>query len=286
MTVGVGVYPGVSREVYDSWPYANHSTLVKFNDSAAHAQEYILNPPPPTEALELGQAVHQAVLEPGTFVEEWVMGPLAKDGVSSLARRSNADKATWAEFNEQNRGKGILKAADWHLCQELRHACWAHPYARQLLGGAVGANELSCIFEDESTAMRCKMRLDRFTSYQGVGAIVELKTAITAHPRRFGAQAARLGYFSQAWQYRYGLAQIDDQYRRFFWIVVEKTPPYVCAVYEAAPTGLEAGAQEFQAQIQAYARAKETGVWPGYTTEIEPIFVPRWMRGAWEGEDE
>jgi len=276
-----GVYPDTTREEYDSWEAGNHSSLVKFNQSAAHALEYRTHPPPPTQALHLGQAVHQAVLEPLVFDDEWIMGPLAADGVNPLGRRSNVDKAQWAAFESENTGKGILTSIEWRQCQALRTSAWNHPVARELLGDHAGINELSCTYEDPDTEMPCKMRMDRLTEYQGQGAIVELKTAVNGARFAFGRQAANMGYLSQAYQYWGGLRSIPggDTPRRFFWIVVEKTAPFVCAVYEATVDALDAGYREYQRQILAYAEVMKTDVWPGYNTEIEPVWVPKWAGG-------
>lgn len=270
-----GIYPGISAEAYDAIDAARHTFLSQFDRTAAHAQEYLRHPPAPTEAMELGQATHAAVLEPDLFEKEWVCG-LTTDSGAHLPRTSNANKARWAEFEAKHHGKGILKLADWEMCLSLRDAVRKHPAARELLYGAKGVNELSGVYDDPDTGIRCKFRLDRYTTWDRYGTIIDFKTARNASRRTFGRDASNLGYYSQAWQYLHGLEVLAPAPRRFIFIVAEKEPPFAVAVYEVGQDALQAGKEEYDRQLAMYAEALQTGRWPGYGDEVQGLWVPPW----------
>ena len=64
MKVKPGFYPNVSFDEYASWTAVNHSRLLGFKHTPAHARDLFLNEKPSTKAKELGWLAHLAILEP------------------------------------------------------------------------------------------------------------------------------------------------------------------------------------------------------------------------------
>src|SRR3990172_2780604 len=63
-----GAHRGLNFDSYAQIQAANHSTLERFRQSAAHARYYMLSGgDEETQALRKGWAVHAAVLEPSRF---------------------------------------------------------------------------------------------------------------------------------------------------------------------------------------------------------------------------
>jgi hypothetical protein len=65
---------------------------------------------------------------------------------------------------------------------------------------------------------------------------------------------------------------------RFFYIAVEKTPPYAVCVYEVKKSMLSHGWNWFQRLLGVYAACKRTGVWPGYGAGLVPMEKPDWVQ--------
>lgn len=264
----LGIHPKVDRSVYYSTPGANFSTLKNFAKTPAHARERMIHPPAPTAAMEFGTAVHLAVLEPERFDAECAVAP-------KVDRRTKDGRAEWAVFEAENAGKILLAQDDYTRCEAMRDAVWAHPTAMQLLGGA-GHTEVAVVWEHADPAIRCKGLIDRMAAHVGYTFVVDLKTCKDASPAGFSRAIATYWLHAQAAMYLDGCDAISPRPRRVAWIAAETAPPYCVAVYEPTGDTLELGRRAYQRWLEAYQRAKETETWPGYSSAIEPIELPRW----------
>lgn len=262
-----GLHKGLSRADYDAIPAANYSRLKLFARSAAHARQAIMHPEPPTEAMELGSAVHHAVLEPSIFAAQYVVAP-------KFDRRTTKGKEGAAAFEAENRGKSILDPDQMAQCLGMSQAVWAHPLCKELLT-EVGVSELAALWTD-SSGIRCKALLDRVFKFGGWSMVVDLKTTDNAEPWAFGNSVAKYAYHEQAAFYLDGLNQLSPGRRRWLWIAVEKEPPYAISIFEPTAEMLEKGRAMVREHLAAYAQCRETNVWPGYPVEIQPLELPRW----------
>ena len=270
-----GIYPGVPYSAYAKVDAINHSTLRHFSRSAAHAHHERSNPRH-TPEMKLGSAVHVAVLEPDDFMARYIAAP-------KIDKRTKVGKAEWANFKEINKAKLFLDPSEWDLCLSLRDAVHRHPMAQTLLAPP-GANELSLLWDDAETGLRCKGRLDRLTAYDGWPFIVDLKTAQDASRDAFSRQLHNLRYYEQAALYLDGADAIAPSERRYAFIVAEKAPPYAVAVYELEADALELGRDNVRRHLQEYAECRRTNEWPAYSDDMEPISVPHWAFRAKEAE--
>jgi exodeoxyribonuclease VIII len=273
-TIETGIFKALPESEYHALPAASSSTLKLFDRSAAHAREARMHPKAPTPALITGSAVHKAILQPELFAAEYVRGLTNEDG-NPVQRRSNADKARWAEFEEANAGKGILSAAEWRQCEVMRDEVWSHPTAQDLLAAAV-ATELSVIWVDPETGVTCKLRADALSDWLEWSWIVDLKTTEDASPQAFSRSIANYGYDQSAAFYLDGMNVVAPRERRWLWLVVEKSPPHGIALYEPDAETIEQGRREYKRQLRLYAHAEQTGQWLGYTPEVQRISLPKW----------
>lgn len=262
------LHPGLSRAAYEAIDAANVSMLKHFARTAAHAREAMLHPPEPSAAMELGSHIHVAVLEPARFDSEFVLAP-------KCDRRTKEGKATWAAFEAENHGKTLLAADDYELVRAIRNAAWEHPTAAALLKGP-GHCEVGAVWQHERTGLWCKGLIDRVGQHDGWTWIVDLKTCRDASPRGFARDVANLHYHAQAAYYVNGCNAIAPRPRRFAWIAVEKDAPHAVAVYEPDDPALLAGEARYEKWLDAYAEARESGVWPGYGTDVQSLSLPRW----------
>jgi hypothetical protein len=273
-----GIFPNIARSVYESWPGINFSRLKHFQHPPAKARYLLAHPPPPTEAMELGTALHLAILEPDRFGEDYVCAPHAD-------RRSKEGKQTWAAFEEANPDKLILARADYEACLAMRDAIWAADSdARAILQAQPGWNELSFTWTDGETGLAAKARCDRMARWNMAGTVVmDVKTARSAAEAEFARDVARFHYAGQAAYYLDGLASLAPAPRRWLWLVIEKDPPYLHQLFEPEDRLMEQGRRSYRRWLAAYKLATETDQWPGYPNGISPIDVPRWEQEELDG---
>lgn len=252
-----------SRAEYEAHEGINYSILKLYGRSAAHAQEQMLHPKAHTPAMETGQALHVATLEPGRFEAEYVVPP-------KCDRRTREGKALWAAFELENVGKTLLKPAEWASVLGMAAAVREHPAIAPLLSEH-GLNEASVYWADAETGAPCKARPDRVCS-----AVLDLKQTVDARPALFSAQAARLGYHVQAAFYLAGLDACAPHPRRWLWVAVEPEPPYAVAVYEPTEQTLAQGRAEWETYLRQHLECQRTGRWPGYQTDPQPLNLPKW----------
>jgi exodeoxyribonuclease VIII len=267
-----GIYPGMKRPEYERIEAVNYSTLKHFARTPAHAREEMLHPSAPTAAMELGTALHAALLEPARFATDYVASP-------KFDRRTKEGKEGWAAFEESNRGKEILGPDDLASVTEMQSAVYQHPVAKVLLSSP-GKNECCVLWTDPVTGLRCKSLLDRITSFAGWTTVVDLKKCRDASHFGFSGQAARLLYHEQAAFYLWGLETLDrSATRRWMWICPEDERPYCVAVYEPDADTLEQGKRLFRAHLDTYAKCQRDNNWPGYPAAAESLRLPKWAMG-------
>lgn len=264
-----GLYPGLSRAEYERIDAVNVSTLAHFERSSMHAREKMLHPDPPTAAMILGTIFHCAVLEPERFKKDYAVAP-------ECDRRTKEGKAKWAEFEAENPHAEIVKAEDYATILKMRDSVWAHPTAKQILGGK-GHNEVGLVFDNPETGLRCKGLMDRLTTYDDWTWVIDLKRTNDAAPRGFSKTVKALYYAARAAFYVDGCNIVAPRDRRFAWIAVEPEPPYAVAIYEPDAEALAAGRSRYMRWLRNYQEATTTGVWPGYDVGI-------WGMGAQECE--
>jgi exodeoxyribonuclease VIII len=267
-----GLHIGVPYAIYDQWPAARHSRLRLFNRTPAHARHAIENPPEPAPWLELGRAIHVAVLEPERFAREYV-------GAPKVNRSTTIGKGRWSDFVAANVGKRVLDADVYAVCRDASASVMAHSTARQIIE-APGLTEVSALWRDAETGLLCKSRPDRLTALSGWSVVGDLKSGRDASSRAFEREIYKFGYAQQAAMYLDGCDALtpaeDRRERKFIFIVVETEPPYCVAVYDLDPEAIALGRDEYRAHLAQYARCMKTGVWSGYDQGIGNISLPPW----------
>lgn len=269
-----GVYAGIPYSEYETWDGINGSALKWFSRSAAHARQYRVKPPEPSDEMQLGSAGHVCILEPERFPQVYVRG-------IKVDRRFKVGKAAWAAFERDSRDRIVLAPEEYDVCLALKEAVWSHPTAADILRGP-GGNELSAFWLDLETGKHCRARMDAIRSFYGWTFIVDLKTAADASPDGFSRASARLRYADQAAMYLDGLNALEARPRRFVHIVVETEAPFAVAVYELDDEAIEEGRRSYRAHLRQYAECLKTQTWGGYGDGILPLSLPRWSFKRWE----
>jgi hypothetical protein len=233
-----------------------------------HYKFILGNKPAATPAMRTGNVIHAALLERERYAREMVLKP-------DFNRRSNAGKAEEAAWLEANEGKIIVSESDAELIDAILSSVERKPHVIAMLDAA--EKEVTGLGYDESTRLLCRIRPDAMLIDDGM--ILDLKTSTDASPRAFERSIYQYGYHIQAAFYLRVASQIVGRRLEMFrWIVVEKTPPYEVAVYDADSAWLSMGDQEIDRAVRRIDKAMRSGVWDGYQQATSQFISPQlWM---------
>jgi hypothetical protein len=286
-TPNPGLYFDVDFDTYTWWAGVSHGVLANFRKTPLHVRyELDHGGKARTPALELGWLLHLATLEPERFDASIAVA-------IKVDRRTTEGKRAWAEFEAANAGKQLVPSDDYESVMAMRNALYAHPTAGEFLRSP-GKQEVSVLWEDRETGVRCKGRIDKIGQIGEWVVVGDIKTAQDASRRAFEGSLYRFGYNLQAVHYLAGLealipppsgSGVDQPFRRFLFFVVESAPPWAVAVYEMDDVSLAQSEQDRQRYLRRWKKCKETGVWPGYPDGAELVSLPAWAMRAYAIED-
>lgn len=283
------VIEGMPNDAYHAHEAISASGLKLIGRSPLHYWQRYINPErepdEPTPALQLGTAIHTAVLEPLRYAEEYVVVPESAPKRPTPAQL-NAKKPSddtlaaiewWKEFEVKTQGKTVISADDHKVCMAISERVNRHPAASVLFRG--GMVETSMFWEDPDTGVTCKCRPDYFLP--GL-AIVDVKSTSDASASGFARSVANYEYHLQAAWYLDGVRLVmgDKAASAFIFAAFEKDAPHAVAFYNADAEMIELGRREYRRRLQIYADCKSRNVWPGYPAEITSLSLPGWLLKA------
>ena len=256
-----GIYPDVPEDEYHAWDAMSQSWLgVLDTTTPKHFRHRRLHPPAPTAAMRFGTVLHTLLLSPFDFGTRFAIAPNAKKNVI-------AGKKKWAAFEEALDGREPVTSADYRKASAMAKAIRAFGPADNLLTG--GQAEMSVVWDDDETGIRCKLRTDYWNS----PLIVDVKTTLDANPDVFTRSLWNYGYHRQVAMYLDGMPGADD----FMFVAVEKTPPYDVLIRPAGKTIYEAGRMSYKRALFLLKDCRERDEWPGYGESTKPLDFPEWV---------
>lgn len=218
-----------------------------------------------TDAMRIGRVTHSYVLE-GVVP---TLCPLKEDG-TRLEKRSNADKATWAEFE----GRMALAGQDWVTPDELETI---REIRSTVLGDFLAASTLTGIAEVSGIAMSPLGLVAIRPDIRSESHIADLKTCADASPAAVQRAIITNGYALQAAFYVDVAEAIDGFKREFFWGFVERDKPRRVQVYHATADLIEYGRRKYQDSFRNIERWVGDNNFPAtfapFPIDVE---VPRW----------
>lgn len=265
----------LSNEEYHKHPALSRSALSLFDRSPLHFWHRYINPgfvhtESDSPALRFGTACHMRVLEPELFAETYVLAP-------SESKNSKAYKEAAAEAAEA--GKKMLTQQEYDQLTGMLNSLQSHPKAYPALFGHGGINETSWIGKDPKTGLELKVRPDRIMKS---GALVDLKTSIDASASHFQRSAVNFGYCLQAAFYQHVMGICTGkQPVNFYFVVVEKEPPYAVSVFQASQAFIAYGRCEMHrllGSIKSCKKAYGPNQWPSYSDDIQVLELPSWIK--------
>lgn len=279
MTVSVGLHRDMPAAEYHAVDALSSTRMTWLSRSPMYCRWRMENPPEPTTEMALGTALHSALLEPEQFGDDYVTIP-------QCDRRTREGKAAYESFLRDAAGKKTISIPDYSAVLRMRDSVNAHPYARAILEARI-ETELSGVWIDDETSLRCKFRADAIAKPTGAEfpTLVDIKTTRSVEPADFARSMHTYGYFRQLAFYMAGLAELDLYCEDCCIIAVESTEPYEVAVFQPDGDDLSLGRRSARALMKQYARCLETGRWPDRNFgRISSVGLSKWHRDDVERE--
>ena len=203
-----------------------------------------------------------------TFKERYARGPEA---------RANSNE--WKDAVAANKEAGLetLKPATYDETLEIGEAVHGVYKLGRLLIGEDAMVEHSAYALDDETGLMLRARPDLVRPELGI--MFDLKTCISADERTVQRSIVNYRYHVQAVHYLATWNRASDQQiDRFVFLFVEKSKPYVTALYELDQPAIDEAAAQWGQALDLWASCCERGVYPGYpaTDRIQPITIPPW----------
>lgn len=243
-------------------------------------------PPRKERAGQLeGNLAHCAILEPHEFDKRYATVPDEAPRRPTSAQR-DAKKPSeetiraiewWDEFNASTGGRIIISHDQYNTAKRQADSVHRLDPVRHAVNG-IFASEVSAFWVDEATGVRCRCRPDGVQKVDDAGVILlDVKTYADASADGFALQVARKLYDMQDAFYTdgFGAASGMEVYG-FVFIVVEDQYPFASNALMLEPESQQIGRNEYRRRLDQYAECLRSNIWPSYSTEVQPIQLPRW----------
>lgn len=268
-----GLYENVPAEDYFAWDAVSNSRLNLLRKSPKHYQFGFVES---TGAMLLGTLVHSGVLEPLSIAKRYVFMPdysnhpenVTGNGDRSFSSATKFVKSMQETFRRLHHDKEIVSEEQYNQMVGIATSLTENDIARQLLRD--GKSEVSLVWDDPLTGLRCKARAD----WLKPGVMVDVKTTMDA--AEFERSIVRYGYHRQMAFYQRGLKMHGIDVMP--WIIcVEKSAPFGCRCAPMEDAALKIGAKEIDGLLCQLVECQESNCWPGYPNP-ETWSCPDWYR--------
>lgn len=225
----------------------------------------------PSRAMEIGTAIHTAILEPDRFASDYM---ILRD---VTARTASAYKDAVKQFGSER----VLTGPEADKVAGMQESVWANPEARDFLRNQHCRRELSIFTNDPVTGVFLKVRFDATVGVAGL----DLKKTQDCRPEKF---------IRSVWDYRYHVQQafysdvfewetgetLDD----FRFLAIEEDAPNAVKLYRLPHDVVAHGRKLYRAALNTYAECLASGHWPAPSGETETLNPTGWMLAEIEND--
>lgn len=272
LALGDGIYEGIPDLVYHAIPYF----------SASYARRLIINPAAAQIQLDessnmvLGSAIHALKLEGRDALNaRYAFLPADAPKKPTITQRNAAKPSLdtqnaiyyWDLFESQNAGKTILGTEDKEIVEGCCKAIDEHPCVIKRGMFKSGMNEVTIIYTDRETGIRCKSRLDNLED----GFINDLKSTADSSSVAFHRSIVKYGYHIQAGSYSIAAATLGHEVKGVRLCAVCTKAPYQVLVGEFSESFVSIGQMEFCRALNIEAECRQLGMYPNLEL---PLHLP------------
>lgn len=257
------------NDAYHAYDGISKSGLDLVDVSPAHYA--YAEPRKSTRAMEIGTAIHTAILEPKVFRTEYMLLKDVHD------RRASEYKQAVKALGSSERvltGTEADRVTGMQISAESNSDWIARTKVERY-------SELSAFVQCPKTGALLRARFDHI----GTDAVaVDLKKTQDARYEAFQKSVANYRYHVQDAFYSHIYKLITGEPLRGFWfLAIEENAPNTAKMYKLDDEARAIGTRQFMANLEAYAEAESTGDWATYDTTSELMSLPAW---ALDEEDE
>lgn len=243
--------------------------------------------------FHFGNAFELALLSKDEYLKKVAVFPdqdfidqaTAADKELTKPRASKIYKTLADGFRTQNTGKYLIEETgeeSFETIEYMLDSCYQDSVIKSLIQGT--EYQLSLFWTDEETGLGLKTRPDICKRKKNV--IVNVKTIDNGSPDAFSKELNKWEYPLQACiemlgSIQTGLMPTVDNY---FWLVVEKKPPYNATIYEFDQSDIAACMDGLRYTLDRIAKARKENKWPGYSDRADnphgilTAKIPLWYR--------
>lgn len=225
-----------------------------------------------TRPMQVGSAIHAAILEPDVFKDQFMMLPEIAD------RRQPEYKQAVKRYGAGN----VFTGADCKNIENIQDAVWSNKEASELLS-ADGHCELSGFVQDPESGIICRHRFDKYIS-DGEWA-VDIKKTQDVREWKFARSIADYRYHVQDAFY------IDQhewltgrKLRGIKFIAVEEKYPHKVAVYYLDDISRGIGRKQYRENLNTYAEFIKADKKPENNAPAQIIMLPEYVMRQYEDE--
>ena len=251
---------------YHAYPAWNKSSLDLIARSPAHYK--FSAPREDSRAMEIGSAVHAAVLEPEVFKRDYILLQDVTDRRSSVYKEA-----------VKVHGSALVLTGTEAVMVECIRETVQHDIIRR-----PGHAEITAFATCSETGLLIKCRFDYLTL---CGAAIDLKTTQDARPAEFANSVYNYRYHVQDAFYRHVYRHATGkELSSFSLLAVEKDAPYFSAVYELDQDAQEVGKYYAMRDLKTAAECERSCSWPMPSVKDEPLQLPSWAYSQYESDIE
>jgi len=233
------------------------SMLTHFMRSPAHYQQALLEKQEPTPAMNFGTAFHAAMLMPNPSL------------YYAVKRKVDGRTKEGKEYNErfalENEGKAIINEEEETCIKGCIASITSHPFASDLFSG-ITEREFSVFGVKKDNVVEpvtLKGRMDAYDAKRGF--VIDYKTCEDASPRGFMKAIWNFRYDLQHVQYKWLIENAGLPLNGFYFVCVEKAPPYASAVYVVHADSIVRSTQTWEQSVFEFSQCQQSNIWPAYS---------------------
>lgn len=258
----------MSDEEYFSHKANSRSDLDQMLKTPAHYKAYrdSVEIRKTSDAQKFGSATHTAILEPELFHQKYKFIPkmtrMGKKWEAELTlAEAEGKEILWTEEKEQI--LSIIKSLESTKVPEFQNKS-----CLELLRNSL--KEVVALWSEDG--IECRGKLDAINEH----GMFDLKT--TESVNEFDKSVTNYNYHRQVAFYERGVKILTGQEIPFYFIVVEKSAPYLCAVRRLDEDSIEVGTSEVLHALQKVKQCEKSNQWPGYGSKVEACSLMPWYK--------
>ena len=222
--------------------------------------------------FDFGNAMELALLDHSEFAD--------KVEIFDETQRPEPDKTFGSKLNKEWKQNFIDKAQQenkyvipksgndsFETVECLLDSCYRDKTIQALLKNV--EYQSSIFWTDKNTGLNLKTRPDVIKSRKN--AIIDVKTTTDGSPEEFKRAMVKYDYPIQATTQIDGVVSggLMEKLDHYFWLVLEKNPPYSATLYEFTPEDRVFIEEQYRFLLSRIARADELDFYPGYSDRAD-----------------